>query len=61
MKMTRDIDKRAASDSKGGPASDKPYGTEPRRSLYPLVILIAVFACWFGFMILLALREAALR
>ncbi|HOO17830.1 MAG: hypothetical protein KBH81_03525 [Phycisphaerae bacterium] len=43
------------------PDSNRPYGTETRRSRYPLILLIVLFVCWFAALIVLAVREAALR
>ena len=36
-----------------------PYGAHPRRSLWPLVVLIAAFALWFGMLIWMAVRYPA--
>jgi hypothetical protein len=38
---------------------DAPYGTHPRRSNAPLIVLLAVFTLWFGFLIWLAIRFPA--
>jgi hypothetical protein len=67
MSMSRIADNKTVADAKKGantktgPDSNEPYGTEPRRSLYPLIFLIVLFGCWFAFLIALAIREAALR
>jgi hypothetical protein len=50
-----------ADNDRNAPQSDQPYGTVPRRAAFPLLVWIALFICWFAFLIVLALREAALR
>ena len=50
-----------APDRQNIPPSNAPYGTQPRRSRGPLVALLVAFVCWFAFLVVLALREAALR
>ena len=39
--------------------SDAPYGTRPRRPTRLLVMLIVLFAVWFGFLIWMAVRYPA--
>ncbi len=41
------------------PPGDAPFGTLPRRSRWPLVSLIVVFAAWFCVLLWLALRYPA--
>lgn len=36
-----------------------PYGAHPRRSPWPLVLLIVAFALWFGLLIWMAVRYPA--
>jgi hypothetical protein len=48
------------SSSEGRPpqSSDAPYGTEPRRSAAPLVILSIVYGLWFLFLLWMAIFRA---
>jgi hypothetical protein len=38
---------------------DVPFGTQPRRSMGPLAVLILLFAVWFVCLVWLALRYPA--
>ena len=38
---------------------DVPYGTHPRRPMWPLVALIVVFAAWFAALVWMAVRYPA--
>jgi hypothetical protein len=38
---------------------DVPFGTLPRRSLAPLIVLILLFAIWFACLVWLAVRYPA--
>jgi hypothetical protein len=60
MSMSRVADRNTAKNAETSPDSDRPYGTEKRRPLYPLILLGVAFVCWFAFLIVLAVREAAL-
>lgn len=46
---------------KSGPPSPAPFGTEPRRTTWPLVALISVFVAWFGFLVWMAVSYPARR
>ena len=41
------------------PLPDVPYGTHPRRLMWPLVVLIVAFALWFTLLIWMAVRYPA--
>ncbi len=51
----------SALDRKNASESPTPYGTEPRRSSWLLVLLIVLFICWFVFLVALALYQASHR
>ncbi len=48
-------------DQRSSLPSDAPYGTEPRRPAWPLVLLAILFAGWFAFLVWLAVRYPAPR
>jgi hypothetical protein len=35
--------------------SDRPFGTVPRRPVWPLVLLIVLFVAWFAFLLWMAI------
>ena len=41
------------------PPPNSPYGTHPRRSSWPLVLLIMLFAAWFVVLVWLAVQYPA--
>ncbi len=41
------------------PPGDAPYGAWPRRPVWPLAGLIALFAVWFCFLVWMAVRYPA--
>ena len=47
------------SDAKTQIPPDSPLGTQPRRATWPLAVLLAAFAIWFGFLIWLAAKYPA--
>ena len=46
---------------KNEPPPDVPFGTHPRRSTGPLIVLLVLFAAWFVCLVWLALRYPAVR
>ncbi len=41
------------------PSGNAPFGTVPRRRMWPLAVLILVFIVWFAFLVSLAVRYPA--
>lgn len=39
--------------------TDAPFGTEPRRRPWPLIVLLGLFAAWFAVLIWLAVKYPA--
>jgi len=38
---------------------DAPFGTQPRRPVWPLTVLIVIFALWFLFLVWMAIQFPA--